>query len=103
MAADNEILLTVFLKHQQDKNLGEINAKLDATGFWKQFPPQGIEVESWYVMMGIGQVVTLRVPASRLREVNLTLEKFAWGAFNTEFYATYDFRPVWQKLKEEKK
>ena len=103
MAADNEILLTVFLKHQQDKNLGEINARLDATGFWKQFPPQGIEVESWYVMMGIGQVVTLRVPASRLRDVNLTLEKFAWGAFNTEFYATYDFRPVWQKLKEEKK
>jgi hypothetical protein len=103
MAADNEILLTVFLKHQQDKNLGEINAKLEATGFWKQFPPQGIEVESWYVMMGIGQVVTLRVPASRLREVNLTLEKFAWGAFNTEFYATYDSRPVWQKLKEEKK
>jgi hypothetical protein len=103
MAADNEILLTVFLKHQQDKNLGEINAKLEATGFWKQFPPQGIEVESWYVMMGIGQVVTLRVPASRLREVNLTLEKFAWGAFNTEFYATYDYRPVWQKLKEEKK
>lgn len=103
MAADNEILLTVFLKHQQDKNLGEINAKLDATGFWKQFPPQGIEVESWYVMMGIGQVVTLRVPASRLRDVNLTLEKFAWGAFDTEFYATYDFRPVWQKLKEEKK
>lgn len=103
MAAENEVLLTVFLKHQQDKNLGEINAKLDATGFWKQFPPQGIEVESWYVMMGIGQVVTLRVPASRLRDVNLTLEKFAWGAFNTEFYATYDFRPVWQKLKEEKK
>jgi hypothetical protein len=103
MAADNEILLTVFLKHQQDKNLGEINAKLDATGFWQQFPPQGIEVESWYVMMGIGQVVTLRVPASRLRDVNLTLEKFAWGAFDTEFYATYDFRPVWQKLKEEKK
>jgi hypothetical protein len=43
------------------------------------------------------------VPASRLRDVNLTLEKFAWGAFDTEFYATYDFRPVWQKLKEEKK
>ncbi|HSG76592.1 MAG TPA: hypothetical protein VLA30_10705 [Burkholderiales bacterium] len=100
MATEDEILLTVFLKHQQDKNLGEINAKLDAAGFWKQFPPQGIEVESWYVMMGIGQVVTLRVPASRLRDVNLTLEKFAWGAFNTEFYATYDFRPVWQKLKE---
>lgn len=103
MAQDNEILLTVFLRHQQDKNLGEINAKLDATGFWRQFPPPGIEVATWYVMMGIGQVVTLRVPAARLREVNLALEKCAWGAFETEFYPTYDFRPVWERLKEEKK
>ena len=103
MAQEGEILLTVFLRHQQDKNLGEINARLDATGFWKQFPSPGVEVASWYVMMGIGQVATLRVPAARLREVNLALEKCAWGAFSTEFYPTYDFRPVWEKLKEEKK
>lgn len=102
MAAEGEILLTVFLRHQQDKNLGEINARLEASGFWKRFPPPGIEVESWYVMMGIGQVVTLRVPAPRLREVNLALEKCAWGAFSTEFYPTYDFRPVWKKILEEK-
>ena len=31
----------------------------------KAFPPAGIEVVSWYVMMGIGQVATLRLPASR--------------------------------------
>lgn len=96
---DDEILLTVMLKHQQDKNLGEINAKLDDTGFWKKFPPQGVEVVSWYVMMGIGQVVTLKVPANRLRDVNLTLEQNAWGAFETEFYPTYDFTPVWQGIK----
>lgn len=102
MASEGDILLTVFLKHQQDKNLGEINAKLDATGFWKKFPPEGIEVVSWYVMMGIGQVVTLRVPGQRLREVNLALEQSAWGAFTTEFYPTYDFRPVFEKLRKEK-
>jgi len=102
MANEGEILLTVFLKHQQDKNLGEINAKLDATGFWNKFPPEGIEVVSWYVMMGIGQVVTLRVPGQRLREVNLALEQSAWGAFTTEFYPTYDFRPVFEKLRKEK-
>jgi hypothetical protein len=28
MANEGEILLTVFLRHQQDKNLGEINARL---------------------------------------------------------------------------
>lgn len=103
MAVENEILLTVFLRHQKDKNLSEINAKLDAAGFWKQFPPEGIEVVSWYVMMGIGQVATLRVPANRLRDVNLGIEKSAWGAFDTEFYPTYDFRPVWEGIKAKQK
>ena len=51
-------------------------------------------------MMGIGQVVTLKVPASRLRDVNLAIENSAWGAFKTEFYATYDFTPVWHDLRE---
>ena len=41
---DDEILLTVILKYQQDKTLAEINAKLDAAGFWKKFPPEGVEV-----------------------------------------------------------
>ena len=93
------MMLTIFLKHQQDKNLAEINAKLEDTEFWKAFPPDGVEVVSWYVMMGIGQVVTLRFPAEKLREVNLAMEQRAWGAFETEFYATYDFRPVWEGIK----
>jgi hypothetical protein len=45
-------------------------------------------------MMGIGQVVTLRVPQEKLRAVNLAIERNAWGAFRTEFYPTYDFRPI---------
>ncbi len=72
-----EMLLTVFFRHQQDKNLGEINAKLDETGFWKRFPPDGVEVVSWYVMMGIGQVATLKLPAEKLREFNLAIEQAA--------------------------
>ena len=98
---DDSVLLTIFLKHQKDKNLAEINAKLGDTGFWAKFPPAGVEVVTWYVMMGIGQVVTLRVPANKLREVNLAIEQNAWGAFDTEFYATYDFVPVWEKLRGE--
>jgi hypothetical protein len=35
---DDEILLTIFLNHQQSMNLGAINAKLDEAGFWKTFP-----------------------------------------------------------------
>ncbi len=96
---DDSVMLTIFLKHQKDKNLAEINAKLDETGFWSKFPPPGVQVVTWYVMMGIGQVVTLRVPAAKLREVNLAIERNAWGAFDTEFYPTYDFVPVWEKLR----
>jgi hypothetical protein len=96
------ILLTIFLKHQKDKNLAQINERLAATGFHDRFPPQGIEVVSWYVMMGIGQVVTLAVPPARLREVNLAIEQCAWGAFDTEFYPSYDFRPIWQARKAQK-
>jgi hypothetical protein len=98
-ANSGEILLTVFLKHNQEMTLDEIQEQLGKTGFWKNFPPEGIEVESWYVMMGIGQVATLRVPADRLREVNRAVELYAWRAFQTEFYATYDFKPVWESFR----
>ena len=96
----NEMLLTIFLKHQKDKNLGEINGKLEDTGFWGNFPPDGCEIVSWYVMMGIGQVVTLKFPATMLRDVNLSIEQRAWGAFDTEFYATYDFRPRYEAIRQ---
>ncbi|MFK4720719.1 hypothetical protein ABIE89_001819 [Bradyrhizobium niftali] len=92
--ADNAVLLTVFFKHDQSRPLNELNAQLDKQGFHKAFPPPGIEVVSWYVMMGIGQVITLRLPASRLREVNRVIEDTAWGAYRTEFYPTYDYKAV---------
>jgi hypothetical protein len=87
-------LLTVFLRHDQSKTLPEINDRLKQNGYYAKFPPEGIEVVSWYVMMGIGQVVTLRVPAERLRDVNRALEETAWGGYRTEFYPTYDYKAV---------
>ena len=79
--ADNAVMLTVLLKHDQSRPLSELNAQLEKQGYYKAFPPAGVEVVSWYIMMGIGQVVTLRFPASRLREVNRVLESTAWGAY----------------------
>jgi hypothetical protein len=95
------IMITIFLKHQQYMNLSEIGEKLADTGFWTQFPPEDVEVVSWYVMMGIGQVVTLRFHPSKLRDINLAIEKSAWGAFETEFYPTYDFRKVFEQKRAE--
>jgi hypothetical protein len=91
---DNAMLLTVFLKHDQSRPLSELNAQLAKQEFYKKFPPEGIEVVSWYVVMGIGQVMTLRFPATRLREINRVLEDTAWGPYRTEFYPTYDYKAV---------
>ena len=91
---DNAVLLTIFLRHDQSRPLGELNAQLSRQGFYKAFPPPGIEVVSWTVAMGIGQVVVLRLPASRIREVNRVLEDTAWGVYKTEFYPTYDYKDV---------
>jgi len=91
---DNAVLLTVFLKHDQSRPLAELNAQLAKQGFYKAFPPPGVEVVSWTVTMGIGQIVVLRLPASRVREVNRVLEDTAWGAYRTEFYPTYDYKAI---------
>jgi hypothetical protein len=91
---DNAVMLTIFMKHDQSRPLGELNAQLEKQGFYKAFPPEGVEVVSWHIVMGVGQVVTLRLPASRLREVNRIFETTAWGAYRTEFYPTYDYKPI---------
>jgi hypothetical protein len=97
---DNAVMITVFLKHDQSRPVSELNAQLEKQGYYKAFPPQGVEVVSWYVMMGIGQVVTLRLPASKLREVNRALENTAWGPYRTEFYPTYDYKAVAQAQRD---
>jgi non-ribosomal peptide synthetase component E (peptide arylation enzyme) len=99
----DKIMITIFLKHDQDMNLSEIQQQLQENGFWKIFPPDEVEVVSWYVMMGIGQVVTVKLAPEKLRELNHAIENGAWGAFNTDFYATYDYMPVWKEMKEKYK
>ena len=98
-SANQQFMLTIFLKHDQSKSLDQLQAELEETGFWAEFPPEGIEIVSWYVMMGVGQVVTLSLPPERLREVNLAIEKTAWGPFRTEFYPTYDLSPIAAELR----
>ena len=36
---DNAVMVTIFLKHDQSRPLGELNAQLDRQGFYKAFPP----------------------------------------------------------------
>ena len=102
-ASSDSVMITIFLKHQQDKSLKQIQEIQNQNKFLDMFPPKEARVVSWYVMMGIGQVVTVKIPAKQLRALNLTIENGAWGAYNTEFYPTYDFVPVWQAAMKNKK
>ena len=88
------LLLTIFLRPDQSKPLRDLNTHLRQTGYYTKFPPPGIEVVSWYVLMGLGQVVTIRVPVERLREVNRVIAETAWGSYHVEFYPTYDYKPI---------
>jgi hypothetical protein len=101
LSDDESLLLTVFLRHDQSHNLEQLQARLDEADWWHGFPPEGCEIVSWVVAMGIGQIVTLRLPAHRLAAVNVELERRAWGVFQTDFYPTYDFRPVRERLTRE--
>src|SRR5579864_7441667 len=98
--SQDSVMITIFLKHQEDKNLDSIQAIQNKNHFSELFPPKSARVISWYVLMGIGQVVTVKIPASELRTLNLSIEKGAWGAFNTEFYPTYDYMPVWKSMQK---
>jgi hypothetical protein len=79
LTPDNAVMLTIFLKPDETRPLAELNAQLERSGFYKAFPPAGVEVVSWNIVMGIGQVVTLRLPAPRLREVNRIFRDYSVG------------------------
>jgi hypothetical protein len=97
--SDGKIMLTVILRHDQSKTVDEIDDHLKKTGFRKNFPPEGVEIVSYNIVMGIGHIITLRLPPDKLREVNLAFEHGVWGAFRTEFYPTYDYLKVFYDLK----
>lgn len=99
-AAPETMLLTIVLKHDQSKNLADIQAQMKQTDWWERFPIEGSRVVSWTVAMGLGQIVTLELPPSLLPLVNVELERSAWGVFRTECYPTYDFVPVRERIRE---
>lgn len=102
IATEDSVLVTVVLKHQQGKNLQEIRRVLEAQGFWDLFPPKDARVVSWTLAMGLGHVVVLQVPVSGVRRLNLAIENGAWGAFESEFYLSYDYKTIWEEYIEKR-
>lgn len=98
----DSILVTVILKHQQNKNLPEMKRILEAQGFWDLFPTSDARVMSWTLAMGMGHIIVLKIPPSAIRRLNLSIENGAWGAFDSEIYLSYDYKPIWQESQEKR-
>jgi len=102
--ANDKLLVTVFLKHNQTMTLNEIETIRTNQGFYENLPTEEVSVVNWFVVMGLGQMVVLELPASKLPAVNLAIEKTAWKAFTTEIYPTYNLYPIIEhKLKNKSK
>lgn len=98
----DSVLVTIILKHQQNKNLQEIRRVLEAQGFWDMFPPEDAKIISWTIAMGLGHVIVVQIPANAVRRLNLALENGAWGAYDTEVYLSYDYKALWEDYIEKR-
>lgn len=101
MASEEKVSLTVILHHDQSKNLDQIMEYTKQTGFYRDFPPEGTELVSWFAAMSFGFMIQVKVEPSKLRNLNRFMEQKAWGAFRYEVYPAYDFQPIAEKLKKE--
>src|SRR4051794_35906449 len=90
----DSVMITIFLKHQKDKNLDSLQMIQRKNHFAELFPPKSARVVSSYVMMSVGQVATVKIRDTELRTMTLSIDKGTWGAFNTESYPKYDYMPV---------
>ena len=70
MASEEKVALTVILHHDQSKNLDQIIEYTKQTGFYRDFPPEGTELVSWFVAMSFGFIIQVRVEPSKLRNLN---------------------------------
>jgi hypothetical protein len=99
-ASAGQVLLTIFLKHDQRNDLEAIQSILKAKDWWSRFPIAGTRVVSWTVAMGFGQIVVIETPPALVPLINLELERSAWGVFTTECFVSYDFLPVRERIRE---
>lgn len=65
-------MIAFFLKHQQGKQLTTRREIQEKNRFNDLFPPKEARVVSGHVAMGIGQVVTVNIPAGVRWSLSLT-------------------------------
>jgi hypothetical protein len=98
----DSIMVTVIFKHKSDKNLAEVRRILESQGFWDVFPPKDARVLSWTIAVGMGHIIIMKLPAEATRRLHVAVANGAWGAYNTEIFLSYDYKPIWDEYMEHK-
>lgn len=101
--ANDSMMVTVMLRHMQENPVDTIQIRVMKQKFYQKLNKSHARIISWNVVMGIGQIITLRFKPEYTREVNQVFESRAWGGFKTEFYPSYDFLPVYPVMLEKEK
>ncbi|UKB81809.1 hypothetical protein LF887_12380 [Chryseobacterium sp. MEBOG06] len=100
---NDSVMVTVIMRHIQENPVDSIQARVMKQKFYQKLDKSHTRIVSWNVVMGIGQIITLRFKPEYTREVNQVFESGAWGGFKTEFYPSYDFLPVYPVMLEKEK
>lgn len=93
---DDDIRVTIVLKQDRDMTVEEMHATFEKNGFHDAFPPKDAVVESWQGVLDLGHVITLRLPAHRVPEVERSIDEREWGKITPEVHASYDYAPLWR-------
>ncbi|KAB1232859.1 hypothetical protein F8D52_02710 [Chryseobacterium viscerum] len=101
--ANDSVMVTTILRHLQENPVDSIQARVMKQKFYQKLNKSHARIVSWNVVMGIGQIITLRFKPEYTREVNQVFESGAWGGFKTEFYPSYDFLPIYPVMLEKEK
>ncbi|MFZ4928747.1 hypothetical protein [Chryseobacterium sp. Mn2064] len=101
--ANDSVMVTVVMRHLQENPVDSIQAKVMKQKFYQKLNKSHARILSWNVVMGIGQIMTLRFKPEYTREINQVFESGAWGGFKTEFYPSYDFLPIYPVMLEKEK
>ena len=100
---NDSVMVTVVLRHLQENPVDSIQARVMKQKFYQKLNKSHSRIVSWNVVMGIGQIITLRFKPEYTREVNQVFESGVWGGFKTEFYPSYDFLPIYPVMLEKEK
>ena len=91
-------LLTLVLHQDKEQSVAQFKTQLENNGFQETFPPAGVEIVSWTGVLGLGHVITLRLPTYLVPDVRQAVDACEWGKIEPKLYSSYDFEPFWHDL-----